>query len=115
MGGSSSSSDNGVQERILATLLNEMDGVELSNDVLVIAATNRFDMLDPALLRPGRMDYKIYVPPPDSSARYKILQIHSKKMPLADDVDLQLLANQVRIIKFIKYLNSCLDRKLYRS
>ena len=88
------SSAEGVQERILATLLNEMDGIEQSNDLLIIAATNRPDMVDAALMRPGRIDNMIYVPPPDNVARLTILEIHSRKMPLADDVVLAELALQ---------------------
>jgi SpoVK/Ycf46/Vps4 family AAA+-type ATPase len=74
-----------------------MDGVEQSSDILVVAATNRPDMLDSALLRPGRIDNTLYVPAPDVTARYKILQIHSRKMPLSEDVDIHLLAREVRI------------------
>ncbi len=81
-----------VSERIISQLLTEMDGIEPLKDVLVIAATNRPDMLDPALLRPGRFDRIIYIPPPDRSARKKILEIHTRNMPIAEDVDLEYLA-----------------------
>ena len=69
-----------------------MDGLQSRGDVVVIAATNRPDLLDPALLRPGRFDRLIYVPPPDFKARYSILKIHTKNMPLAPNVDLQRIA-----------------------
>jgi len=84
--------DSGVTERIVNQLLSEMDGLERTKDVVVIAATNRPDILDPALLRPGRFDKIIFVPPPDEEARYEIFKIHTRKMPLADDVDLRELA-----------------------
>ena len=84
--------DSGVTERVISQLLTEMDGIANMRDVIAIAATNRPDMLDPALLRPGRFDRIIYVPPPDKEARLEILTIYTSKMPLADDVDLEELA-----------------------
>jgi transitional endoplasmic reticulum ATPase len=87
-------SDSGVTERIVNQLLSEMDGLATSKGVVVIGATNRPDILDPALLRPGRFDKLIFVPPPDKEARYEIFKIHTKKMPLADDVDLRELAER---------------------
>ena len=68
--------------RVLSTLLNEMDGVGLANGLLVIGATNRPDMIDAALLRPGRFERKLYVPPPGLDDRYAILDIHSRRLPL---------------------------------
>jgi len=84
--------DAGVTDRIVNQLLTEMDGIQILKDVVVIGATNRPDILDPALLRPGRFDRVIYVPPPDVEGRYQIFQIHTREMPLADDVDLRKLA-----------------------
>ncbi len=84
--------DSRVTERIISQLLTEMDGLEELRKVVVIAATNRPDLLDPALLRPGRFDRLIYVPPPDFKARIEILKIHSKGKPLSDDVNLEELA-----------------------
>ncbi len=84
--------DSGVTDRIVNQLLSEMDGLERTKDVIVIGATNRPDILDPALLRPGRFDRIIFVPPPDEEARYEILKIHTRRMPLGDDVDLRELA-----------------------
>lgn len=86
--------DSGVTERIVNQLLTEMDGLQRSKDVVVMAATNRPDILDPALMRPGRFDRIIYVPPPDEEARYEIFKIHTRKMPLGDDVDLKILAKR---------------------
>jgi transitional endoplasmic reticulum ATPase len=84
--------DTHVTERIVSQLLTEMDGIERMNNIVVIASTNRPDIIDPALLRPGRFDKLIYVPPPDKKGRLKILLIHTKNMPLAIDVDLERLA-----------------------
>ncbi len=81
-----------VQSRILSTLLNEMDGVGESSDVLVVAATNRPNSVDSALLRPGRFDRCIYVPLPDEEARLQILKIHTRDSPLHAEVDLWKLA-----------------------
>ena len=83
---------NNVTERIVNTLLAEMDGLEELNDVVVIAATNRPDILDPALLRPGRFDRFILIPPPEKESILEILKIHTKNMPLAKDVSLEKLA-----------------------
>ena len=83
-----------VTERIVSQLLTELDGVSELHDVVVIAATNRPDMVDPALLRPGRLEKMIYVPPPDIESRIEILKIHTRKVPLADDVDLLEIARK---------------------
>jgi len=83
-----------VTERVVNTLLAEMDGLEELQGVVVMAATNRPNLLDPALLRPGRFDELVYVPVPDAEGRRKILEIQTKSMPLADDVDLGELAGQ---------------------
>ncbi|PLJ77267.1 MAG: AAA family ATPase, partial [Thermofilum sp. NZ13] len=82
------SSDSGVTERVVSQLLTEMDGLERLEGVVVIAATNRPDIIDPALLRPGRFDRLVYVPPPDEKARLEIFKVHTRRMPLAEDVDL---------------------------
>jgi len=84
--------DAGVTDRIVNQLLTEMDGIQTLKGVVVIGASNRPDILDPALLRPGRFDRVIYVPPPDVDGRYQIFQIHTREMPLSDDVDLGKLA-----------------------
>ncbi|MGC8631043.1 MAG: CDC48 family AAA ATPase [Thermoprotei archaeon] len=84
--------DSGVTERIVNQLLSEMDGISPLKNVVVMGATNRADILDPALLRPGRFDQVVYVPPPDLKARLEILKIHAKRVPLADDVSLEKIA-----------------------
>lgn len=87
-------SDSHVTERVISQLLTEMDGLEVLSNVIIIAATNRPDIIDAALLRPGRFDRLLYVPPPDKEARIQILKIHTSKKPLADDVNIDILANQ---------------------
>ncbi|MCY0860229.1 MAG: CDC48 family AAA ATPase [Sulfolobaceae archaeon] len=86
--------DSGVTERIVNQLLAEMDGIVPLNKVVVIAATNRPDILDPALLRPGRFDRLIYVPPPDEKAREEIFKVHTRGVPLAPDVNISELAKK---------------------
>ena len=85
---------NRVTDRLINQLLTEMDGIEENSGVVVIAATNRPDILDPALLRPGRFDRLILVPAPDERARYEIFKVHTRKMPLAEDIDLKELAKR---------------------
>lgn len=85
-----------VTERVVNTLLAEMDGLEELRGVVVIGATNRPTLLDPALLRPGRFDELIYVPVPEVEGRLQILKIHTSKMPMAKDVDLQKMAEATR-------------------
>ena len=89
-------SDSGVTERVISQLLTEMDGIITLADVVVIAATNRPDIVDPAILRPGRFDRLIYVPDPDEKARLEILQIYTKEMPLTKDVDLAQLTSMTK-------------------
>ena len=86
------SSDSGVSDRVVAALLTELDGVEPLRDVVVLGATNRPDLIDPALLRPGRLERLVFVPPPDAEARKAILRASGKSVPLAEDVDLDILA-----------------------
>jgi len=82
-----------VGDRVLAQMLTEMDGIEQLKDVIVVAATNRPDMIDKALIRPGRLDRNVYVPLPDEKTRLKIFQIHTRKKPLDhENVDLKKLA-----------------------
>ncbi|OZC48266.1 ATPase [Rhodococcus sp. 06-156-3C] len=89
------SSDSGVGDRVVAALLTELDGVEPLRDVVVLGATNRPDLIDPALLRPGRLERLVFVPPPDADARKDILRATGKAVPLADDVDLDALAEDL--------------------
>ncbi|MDT7915763.1 MAG: AAA family ATPase, partial [Candidatus Caldarchaeales archaeon] len=83
---------SGVAHRVAAQLLSEMDGIEELRDVVVLGATNRPDLMDPAVLRPGRFDRLIYVPPPDEAGRYETLKIYTRNMPLSEEVDLRKLA-----------------------
>jgi len=84
-----------VTERVVSQVLTELDGLESLKDVVVIAATNRPDMVDPALMRPGRIDRILYISEPDKDAREAILGIHTRGMPLAEDVDMDRLAEQM--------------------
>jgi transitional endoplasmic reticulum ATPase len=84
--------DSGVGERVVSQLLTELDGLEELEDVVVIATTNRPDLIDNALLRPGRLDRHVHVPVPDEEARRKIFEVHTRDKPLAEGVDLDDLA-----------------------
>jgi transitional endoplasmic reticulum ATPase len=88
------SGDSGVGERVVSQLLTELDGLEDLEDVVVIATTNRPDLIDPALLRPGRLDRHVHVPVPDEEARRKIFEVHTRDKPLAGDVDIESLARR---------------------
>ena len=83
---------NDEREQTLNQLLVEMDGFDTSEGIIVIAATNRPDILDPALLRPGRFDRRIFIPKPDVKGRYEILKVHARNKKLDDDVDLEIVA-----------------------
>ncbi|TMW60306.1 hypothetical protein Poli38472_000348 [Pythium oligandrum] len=83
-----------VADRVLSQLLTELDGIEPLKQVLVVAATNRPDLIDSALMRPGRIDRVLYVGPPDLTARHEILSIHCRKMPLGPDVEMNELAKK---------------------
>ena len=85
-------SDSGVTERVISQMLTEMDGMEELKGVVVLAATNRIDIVDPALLRPGRFDIILELPMPDERARYEIFKVHTKKKPLSKDIRLEELA-----------------------
>jgi transitional endoplasmic reticulum ATPase len=87
--------DSGVTDRVVAALLTELDGIEPLRNVVVLGATNRPDLIDPALLRPGRLEKLVFVEPPDAEARREILRTAGKSVPLADDVDLDALAGQL--------------------
>jgi SpoVK/Ycf46/Vps4 family AAA+-type ATPase len=90
--GSGENSSDNTSGRLLSTFLNEMDGLELAGGILVLATTNRPGSIDSALLRPGRFDLTVYVPPPDLAGRVAALKIHSKRIPLASDVDVDSIA-----------------------
>lgn len=89
------SSDGGTTDRVVAALLTELDGVEALRNVVVVGATNRPDLVDPALLRPGRLERLVYVPPPDGPARGEILRAAARDVPLAPDVDLTALGAEL--------------------
>ncbi|WP_428325027.1 CDC48 family AAA ATPase [Nitrosopumilus sp.] len=84
--------ETAVTERVVSQLLTELDGMENMHGVVVLAATNRADMIDPALLRPGRFDKIIQVPNPDKDSRKRILEINAEKIPMGDDVDMEKIA-----------------------
>ncbi|MGI9124547.1 MAG: AAA family ATPase, partial [Mycobacterium sp.] len=87
--------DSGVTDRVVAALLTELDGIEPMRDVVVLGATNRPELIDPALLRPGRLERLVFVEPPDADARYEILKTAGKSVPLSEEVDLKTLAGEL--------------------
>ncbi|HOB50445.1 MAG TPA: AAA family ATPase, partial [Mycobacterium sp.] len=87
--------DSGVSDRVVAALLTELDGIEPLRDVVVLGATNRPDLIDPALLRPGRLERLVFVEPPDADARFEILRTAAKSVPLSPEVDLKALATDL--------------------
>ncbi|MCK5045383.1 MAG: CDC48 family AAA ATPase [Candidatus Heimdallarchaeota archaeon] len=87
--------DSGSTERVISQLLTEIDGLEMIKQVVIIAATNRPDIIDTALLRPGRFDRFVLIPPPNQKSRLKILQIFTKEMPIAEDVNLKQIAKDI--------------------
>ncbi|MCD6210493.1 MAG: CDC48 family AAA ATPase [Methanophagales archaeon] len=86
--------DSHVTERVVSQMLTEMDGLEELKEVIIIGATNRPDMVDPALLRPGRLDRLIYIQPPSKEERKKIFEVHLRGKPIASDIDLDELADK---------------------
>jgi transitional endoplasmic reticulum ATPase len=84
--------DSGVTDRVVASLLTELDGIDPLRDVVVLGASNRPDLIDPALLRPGRLERLVFIEPPDAAARGEILRTAGKSIPLSDDVDLDEVA-----------------------
>ncbi|GLE54396.1 AAA family ATPase [Mycobacterium montefiorense] len=87
--------DSGVTDRVVASLLTELDGIDPLRDVVVLGATNRPDLIDPALLRPGRLERLVFVEPPDAAARREILRTAAKSIPLSADVDLDDIAAEL--------------------
>jgi len=87
--------DSGVTDRVVAAMLTELDGIEPLRDVVVLGATNRPDLIDPALLRPGRLERLVFVEPPDAQARWEILKTATKSVPLSPEVDLEALAAEL--------------------
>ncbi|PIA59149.1 hypothetical protein AQUCO_00400187v1 [Aquilegia coerulea] len=107
--GGNSSSNISVGERLLSTLLTEMDGLEQAKGILVLGATNRPYAIDAALMRPGRFDSVLYVPPPDLEARYEILLVHTRKMKVADDVDLRRIAQHTELFTGAELEGLCME------
>ncbi|MFX0017371.1 MAG: CDC48 family AAA ATPase [Promethearchaeota archaeon] len=89
-------SDSGVSEKVLSQFLTELDGLEINKDIVVIAATNRPDILDPALIRPGRIDRILLVPAPEEEERIEILKIFTEDMPITNDFDLKVINKQLK-------------------
>ncbi|MFX1310661.1 MAG: CDC48 family AAA ATPase [Promethearchaeota archaeon] len=89
-------SDSGVSEKVLSQFLTELDGLEINRDIVVIAATNRPDILDPALIRPGRIDRILLVPAPEEKGREEILKIFTKNMPISSDVNLEEINKKLK-------------------
>lgn len=114
LGGERSSVSGGsnVQERVLAQLLVELDGVEPLGNVSVIGATNRPDRIDPALLRPGRLDRIVYVPLPDKKTRQEIFSIQLKKTPVSADVDVAMLVEKTEGYSGAEVIASCHEAAL---
>jgi transitional endoplasmic reticulum ATPase len=106
-------SDSGVSERVISQLLTEMDGIVTLEDVVVIAATNRPDMVDPAVLRPGRFDRLIYVPEPDEKSRVQIFKLYTKDMPLAKNVDTASLATLAKSYSGADISALCREAAMY--
>src|SRR3954454_6550206 len=107
VGASRGSDNNSEREQTLNQLLVEMDGFGSTGDLVVIAASNLLEKLDPALLRPGRFDRQILVSPPDVRGREQILRVHTREKPLADDVDLELIARQTAGLTGADLANLC--------
>jgi cell division protease FtsH len=106
---------SGERDQTLNQLLVEMDGFNARDDVVVIAASNLLDKLDPALLRPGRFDRQIFVSPPDVTGRERILRVHCRNKPLAEDVDLALLARQTAGLTGADLANICNEAAIFAA
>src|SRR2546421_1140322 len=106
---------SGERDQTLNQLLVEMDGFSARKDVVVIAASNLLEKLDPALLRPGRFDRQIFVSPPDVGGRERILNVHSRNKPLSDDVDFKLLARQTAGLTGADLANICNEAAIFAA
>jgi transitional endoplasmic reticulum ATPase len=109
----SGGSDSGVSERVISQLLTEMDGILSLQDIVVIAATNRPNLIDPAVLRPGRFDRLIYVPEPDDKSRLQILKLYSSTMPVSKDVDMNQVAAQTKYYSGADLENICREAAMH--
>jgi cell division protease FtsH len=115
VGGHRGVDTNSERDQTLNQLLVEMDGFTSHKDVVVIAASNLLDKLDPALLRPGRFDRQIFVSPPDVGGRERILAVHSRDKPLDDDVDFELLARQTSGLTGADLANICNEAAIFAA
>ncbi len=115
VGGQRGSDNNSEREQTLNQLLVEMDGFRSSGDLVVIAASNLLEKLDPALLRPGRFDRQIFVSPPDVGGREAIMRVHTVGKPLADDVDLEILARQTSGLTGADLANLCNEAAIFAA
>jgi transitional endoplasmic reticulum ATPase len=109
----SATGDSGVSERVISQLLTEMDGILSLQDIVVIAATNRPNLIDPAILRPGRFDRLIYVPEPDEQSRLQILKLYTSNMPLSKDVDLNQIVLATKYYSGADLENLCREAAMH--
>jgi len=109
----SGGSESGVSERVISQLLTEMDGILSLQDITVVAATNRPNLIDPAVLRPGRFDRLIYVPEPDEKSRLQILKLYSSSIPLAKDVDLDQVVISTKYYSGADLENICREAAIH--
>jgi SpoVK/Ycf46/Vps4 family AAA+-type ATPase len=110
--GSGAARELDMSSRLLSSFLTEMDGMELATGITVLATTNRPKALDPALLRPGRFDYVVFVPPPDIQGRLAALKVHTAKMPLAEDVVLESIAEETELFTGAELAGVCREAAL---
>ena len=115
VGGQRGSDMNSEREQTLSQLLVEMDGFNTTGDLVVIAASNLLEKLDPALLRPGRFDRQIFVSPPDVSGRRAILDVHTANKPLGPDVDLEIIARQTSGLTGADLANLCNEASIFAA
>src|ERR687885_1019479 len=115
VGGERGSDHNSEREQTLNQLLVEMDGFNTTGDLVVIAASNLLEKLDPALLRPGRFDRQVFVSPPDVAGREAILEVHTRNKPLADDADLELIARQTSGLTGADLANLCNEASIFAA
>jgi cell division protease FtsH len=115
VGGQRGADNNSEREQTLNQLLVEMDGFNSSGDLVVIAASNLLEKLDPALLRPGRFDRQVFVSPPDVAGREAIMKVHTRNKPLADDIDLGLLARQCSGLTGADLANLCNEAAIFAA
>jgi cell division protease FtsH len=115
VGGQRGADNNSEREQTLNQLLVEMDGFRSSGDLVVIAASNLLEKLDPALLRPGRFDRQIFVSPPDVAGREAIMRVHTRTKPLAEEVDLEILARQTSGLTGADLANLCNEAAIFAA